>query len=117
VKPVLKLLEKVSVHSLAHITGGGFYENLPRAFGEDLSARIQKGSWKMPEIFPLIQEVGQIPEHDMYNTFNMGIGMCAIVAPEDAETALAVLSANGIHASVIGTMIRGSHDVEFAEEH
>jgi len=117
VKPVLKLLENVSVHSLAHITGGGFYENLPRAFGEDLSARIQKGSWKMPEIFPLIQEVGQIPEHDMYNTFNMGIGMCAIVAPEDAETALAVLSANGIHASVIGTMIRGSHDVEFAEEH
>ena len=117
VKPVLKLLEKVSVHSLAHITGGGFYENLPRAFEEDLNARIQKGSWKMPEIFPLIQEVGQIPEHDMYNTFNMGIGMCAIVAPEDAETALAVLSANGIHASVIGMMILGSHDVEFAEEH
>ncbi|MBR3203088.1 MAG: phosphoribosylformylglycinamidine cyclo-ligase [Solobacterium sp.] len=116
VKPVLKLLEEVQVHSLAHITGGGFYENLPRAFGENLNACIRKGSWQMPPIFPLIQEVGEIPEHDMYNTFNMGIGMCAIVAPEDAEKAVKVLNDNGIKASIIGTITSGSHDVVFQED-
>ena len=116
VKPVLKLLEEVQVHSLAHITGGGFYENLPRAFGENLNACIRKGSWQMPPIFPLIQEVGEIPEHDMYNTFNMGIGMCAIVAPEDAEKAVKVLNDNGIKASIIGTITSGSHDVVFRED-
>ncbi|MDO4416594.1 MAG: phosphoribosylformylglycinamidine cyclo-ligase [Erysipelotrichaceae bacterium] len=116
VKPVLKLLEEVQVHSLAHITGGGFYENLPRAFGENLNACIRKGSWQMPPIFPLIQEVGEIPEHDMYNTFNMGIGMCAIVAPEDAEKAVKVLNDKGIKASIIGTITSGSHDVVFRED-
>ena len=116
VKPVLKLLEEVQVHSLAHITGGGFYENLPRAFGENLNACIRKGSWRMPPIFPLIQEVGEIPEHDMYNTFNMGIGMCAIVAPEDAEKAVKVLNDNGIKASIIGAITSGSHDVVFRED-
>ena len=116
VKPVLKLLEEVQVHSLAHITGGGFYENLPRAFGENLNACIRKGSWQMPPIFPLIQEVGEIPEHDMYNTFNMGIGMCAIVAPEDAEKAVKVLNDNGIKASIIGAITSGSHDVVFQED-
>ncbi len=116
VKPVLKLLEEVQVHSLAHITGGGFYENLPRAFGGNLNACIRKGSWQMPPIFPLIQEVGEIPEHDMYNTFNMGIGMCAIVAPEDAEKAVKVLNDNGIKASIIGTITSGSHDVVFRED-
>lgn len=116
VKPVLKLLEEVQVHSLAHITGGGFYENLPRAFGENLNACIRKGSWQMPPIFPLIQEVGEIPEHDMYNTFNMGIGMCAIVAPEDAEKAVKVLNDNGIKASIIGTITSGSQDVVFQED-
>ena len=116
VKPVLKLLEEVQIHSLAHITGGGFYENLPRAFGENLNACIRKGSWQMPPIFPLIQEVGEIPEHDMYNTFNMGIGMCAIVAPEDEEKAVKVLNDNGIKASIIGAITSGSHDVVFQED-
>ena len=115
VKPVLKLLEAVKVHSLAHITGGGFYENLPRAFNETLSARIQKGSWKIPPIFPLIQKKGNIPEHDMYNTFNMGIGMAAVVAPEDAETSLAVLRDCGIEAAVIGRIEEGDHSVIFDE--
>ena len=115
VKPVLKLLESVSVHALAHITGGGFYENLPRAYGENLDACITKGSWQIPPIFPLIQEVGEIPEHDMYNTFNMGVGMCAIVAPEDADRAVAILKECGIEATVIGRMVKGNHDVVFEE--
>lgn len=115
VKPVLKLIEAVKVHSLAHITGGGFYENLPRAFGETFDAVIRKGSWQIPKIFALTQEKGNIPEHDMFNTFNMGIGMCAIVAPQDAEKALQVLRENGIDAALIGEIREGSHRVLFEE--
>ncbi len=115
VKPVLNLIEAVDVHSLAHITGGGFYENLPRAFGEEFDAVIRKGSWDIPKIFDLIQEKGNIPEHDMFNTFNMGIGMCAIVSPQDAEKAVQVLRENGIEARVIGEIREGSHCVVFQE--
>ena len=115
VKPVLALLDAVKVHSLAHITGGGFYENLPRAFGEGLSARIRKGSWQIPAIFELTQNVGNIPERDMYNTFNMGIGMCAIVSPEDAEKTIEVLKANGVDACRIGVLEEGDHGVIFEE--
>ena len=115
VKPVLKLIEAVKVHSLAHITGGGFYENLPRAFGETFDAVIRKGSWQIPKIFALTQEKGNIPEHDMFNTFNMGIGMCAIVALQDAEKALQVLRENGIDACRIGEIREGSHRVLFEE--
>lgn len=115
VKPVLKLIEAVKVHSLAHITGGGFYENLPRAFGETFDAVIRKGSWQIPKIFALTQEKGNIPEHDMFNTFNMGIGMCAIVASQDAEKALQVLRENGIDACRIGEIREGSHRVLFEE--
>ena len=116
VKPVLKLLEEVKVHSLAHITGGGFYENLPRAYGEGLSAHIVKGSWDIPPIFDLIQEKGNIPERDMFNTFNMGIGMAAIVDPADVEKTLDVLHANDVSASVIGTVQTGNHSVVFEEK-
>lgn len=115
VRPVLKLLEKVHVHSIAHITGGGFYENMPRSYGEDLDAEIVKGSWEIPAIFPLIQKTGNIPEHDMYNTFNMGIGMSICVAPEDADAALSVLKEENIKASVIGRLVKGSHTVVFKE--
>ncbi len=115
VKPVLALLESVQVHSLAHITGGGFHENLPRAFSEGLSARIRKGSWDIPPIFPLIQKTGGISDHDMFNTFNMGVGMAAIVSPEEAEKALAVLAENGVKASVIGVLEEGDHTVIFDE--
>ena len=115
VKPVLELLKAVKVRSLAHITGGGFYENLPRAYGEAFDAVIRKGSWDMPEIFRLIQETGEIPEHDMFNTFNMGIGMCAIVSPQDAANALQVLQENGIDARMIGEIREGSHRVLFEE--
>ena len=115
VKPVLALLEKVQVNAIAHITGGGFYENMPRAFEENLSARVHKGTWSIPEVFKLIEEVGNIPEHDMYNTFNMGVGMIAIVEQKDAETAVNLLRENGIEASVIGEMIEGDHSVIIEE--
>lgn len=115
VKPVLALLEKVQVNAIAHITGGGFYENMPRAFEENLSARVHKGTWNIPEVFKLIEEVGNIPEHDMYNTFNMGVGMIAIVEQKDAETAVNLLRKNGIEASVIGEMIEGDHSVIIEE--
>ena len=115
VKPVLALLEKVQVNAIAHITGGGFYENMPRAFEENLSARVHKGTWNIPEVFKLIEEVGNIPEHDMYNTFNLGVGMIAIVEQKDAETAVNLLRENGIEASVIGEMIEGDHSVIIEE--
>ena len=113
VKPVLSLLNKVRVKSIAHITGGGFYENMPRAFGENLSACITKGSWPILPIFDLIQKKGGISEHDMFNTFNMGIGMMVIVAKEDVDAALASLKESNVPAYVIGEMVPGSHTVTF----
>ena len=115
VKPVLKLLQDVNVHSIAHITGGGFYENLPRAYGKVLSAEITMGTWEILPIFKLIQKVGNIPEHDMFNTFNMGVGMAVTVAKEDADKALASLASSGIKATVIGKMVKGDHGVIFRE--
>ena len=115
VKPVLKLLQDVNVHSIAHITGGGFYENVPRAYGKDLSAEITMGTWEILPIFKLIQKVGNIPEHDMFNTFNMGVGMAVTVAKEDADKALASLASSGIKATVIGKMVKGDHGVIFRE--
>ena len=116
VKPVLKLLEEVNVHSFAHITGGGFHENLPRAFSEAYSAEITEGSWDIPPIFRLIQKKGNISDHDMFNTFNMGIGMCAVVAPEDEEKTVEILNANGVKACAIGRIIPGDHSVVFKKE-
>ena len=115
VKPVPALLDQIKVNAIAHITGGGFYENMPRAFEKHLSARIHKGTWNVPEVFRLIEEVGNIPEHDMYNTFNMGVGMIAIVDEKDAQRAVDLLKENGIEASVIGEMIEGDHSVIIEE--
>lgn len=111
VKPILKLLEEVDVHSISHITGGGFYENLPRAYGDHLNANIQKGSWGILPIFKLIQEKGNISEHDMFNTYNMGIGMAVIVDQNDVEKTISVLKETGIQATVIGEMSEGDHSV------
>ena len=111
VKPILKLLEEVDVHSISHITGGGFYENLPRAYGENLNAVIHKGSWEVLPIFNLIQEKGNIAEHDMFNTYNMGVGMAVIVDGKDADRTIALMKEFGIKASVIGEMSEGDHSV------
>jgi phosphoribosylformylglycinamidine cyclo-ligase len=110
VQPVLKLLREVQVKSIAHITGGGFYENIPRSLPDGMAVRIKKDTIKRPAIFDLIQERGNIPERDMYNTFNMGIGMTCIVSPEDEEQALRILRMAGHEAVKIGEVIQSDED-------
>ena len=95
VKPVLALLEAVKVRAISHITGGGFYENIPRSLKAGCCARIRKADVKTPALFGLLQKTGNVPERDMFNTFNMGVGMILTVAAEDADKALAILHANG----------------------
>ncbi len=102
VKSVLAALAAGEVHGVSHITGGGFYENIPRSIPEGLGARIRKGTLPVPPVFDLIQKRGNIPERDMYNTFNMGVGMSLITAPESAEAVLAALTEQGETAAVIG---------------
>ena len=111
VKPVLGLLEQVEVHSVAHITGGGFYENIPRALPSGLGVRIPKAGIRTPEIFARIAEAGNIPERDMFNTFNMGVGMCLTVRPESTDKAVRVLGMLGQEAYVLGEVTR-SGEVE-----
>ena len=102
VKPMLKLFEKVAVKGVSHITGGGFYENVPRSIPRGLGARIEKAAVPVLPIFDLIQQKGNIPERDMFNTFNMGIGMVAVVDKNDTDTALNVLKEAGEGAVIIG---------------
>ena len=111
VKPILALLEQVQVRSLSNITGGGFFENIPRALPEGLQARIQKDSYPVPQIFRVLQSVGGIEERDMYNTFNMGIGMCAAVPADEAAKAIAVLHEAGEMAYKIGVVEEGTEGV------
>ena len=106
-KPVLALLEKVDVKGISHITGGGFYENIPRSIPDGLCARIDKAAVKVLPIFDVIAKWGNIPERDMYNTYNMGVGMSVVVPAAQVETALDVLKANGVDAYVIGEIIQG----------
>ena len=113
VKPLLALMDKVDVKAVSHITGGGFYENIPRMLTDGLSAKIKKDSIPVLPIFKLMQRVGNIPEHDMFNTFNMGVGMIIAVAKEDADKALEVLAANGEDAVVLGEVISGNDGVVF----
>lgn len=111
VKSVLALLDKVEVKGISHITGGGFYENIPRSIPEGLGAKINKSAVKVLPIFDLIAEVGNIPERDMFNTYNMGVGMSVVVAPEDVDEALEILRANGEVAYVIGEIIKSEDGV------
>ena len=107
VKPVLALLEKVNVRAISHITGGGFYENIPRSLPEGYAAKIKKSSLKILPIFDLIKKVGDIPERDMFNTFNMGVGMSIIVPKGEVDLALETLKANGEDAYVCGEIVKG----------
>lgn len=111
VKPVLALLEEVMPKGISHITGGGFYENIPRSIPAGLGARIEKDKVKVLPIFKLIAETGGISEHDMFNTFNMGVGMSIIVAPEDADKALEILRANGEDAYIMGEIVESEEKV------
>lgn len=107
VKPVLALLKKVNVKGISHITGGGFYENIPRSIPSGLSAKIDKSAVKIPPIFDLIAKEGNIPERDMFNTYNMGVGMSITVSKKDVDTAIEVLKEHGQDAYVIGEIVKG----------
>ena len=111
VKPVLALIEKVAVKGISHITGGGFYENIPRSIPDGLCAKIDKSAVKVLPIFDVIAKWGNIPERDMYNTYNMGVGMSIVVAKEEAEKAIEVLKVNGEDAYIIGEIIAGEEKV------
>ncbi|WP_281691239.1 phosphoribosylformylglycinamidine cyclo-ligase, partial [Neglectibacter timonensis] len=111
VKPVLAAVEAADVKAISHITGGGFYENIPRMMREGLTARVEKASVPVPPIFSLLQKTGNIPERDMYNTFNMGVGLCMAVSPETAQSALDALNAAGEKAVVLGEVVEGNEGV------
>ena len=107
VKPVLALSSEVKIKGCAHITGGGFYENVPRCLKKGIAARIRRSDIRIHPIFNLIAETGNIPERDMFNTFNMGVGMMIVVARSDAEKALGILRKNGEDAYIIGETVGG----------
>ena len=111
VKPVLACMDAVTVKGVSHITGGGFFENIPRCLPEGLTAKIEKAAVKTPPIFSMLQRMGNIPEHDMFNTYNMGVGMTVIVAKEDADKALAALQSQGCAAYVIGEIVESDERV------
>ena len=111
VKSILALLEKVDVKGISHITGGGFYENIPRSIPDGLCAQIDKASIRILPIFDLLAKTGNIPERDMFNTYNMGVGMSIVVPAAQADEALEILTANGETAYVIGKIIESDEKV------
>ena len=114
VKPVLALLERFSIKGMAHMTGGAWYEKLTKILPSGLAFSINKGSWPIPRIFTLIQDKGHVPEHEMYRTFNMGIGMSLVVAPKDVVRVQAFLRRLKVESFVIGKVVKDSrHKVMF----
>lgn len=111
VKPVLSLLKKVTVRGISHITGGGFYENIPRSIPDGLGARIDRTAVRVLPIFDIIKREGSVSEHDMFNTFNMGVGMSITVKKEDADKALSLLKEAGEDAYVIGEIVKSDEKV------
>lgn len=111
VKPMLALFKEMTPHAVMHITGGGFYENIPRALPEGMSAKIYKDELEIPGIFKLLMREGNIPERDMFNTYNMGTGMTVVVPKEDAARAVEIIEAAGEHAKVIGEIVKSSEGV------
>ena len=111
VKPVLELIKQIEVKGISHITGGGFYENMPRMLNDKVALNIDKNSYEIPAIFKLIQKTGNIPERDMYNTFNMGIGMAIIIKKEEAQKAIEILEQQGEKAYVIGEVVKGNKEI------
>ena len=111
VKSMLALMNEIDVKAVSHITGGGFYENIPRSLPQGYSVKIKRNDIKVLPIFELIAKVGNIPERDMFNTFNMGVGMSVVVASKDAEKAVEILKANGEDAYIIGQVVKSDEGV------
>ena len=111
VKPMLSLIEAVEVHSIAHITGGGFIENIPRSIPKGLTAKIEKSAVRVLPVFRLLQRLGELDEAHMFNTFNMGVGMTVTLPQADVERAIAHLAANGVEAYGIGTVVSGGEGI------
>ena len=111
VKPMQALFAKVTVKAVSHVTGGGFYENIPRMLKAGLTAKIDRAALKIPPIFELLQKTGAISDHDMFNTFNMGVGMCLAVAGQDAQKALDTLKEAGEDAYALGEIVPGDEGV------
>ncbi|SPT68792.1 phosphoribosylformylglycinamidine cyclo-ligase [Anaerobiospirillum thomasii] len=105
VKPVLKLINEVEVHALAHITGGGFWENIPRVLPDNLCAAVKKDSWQLPEVFKFLMDNGNVTEHEMFRTFNCGVGMIAVVPQQYADKAIEILNAQGEKAWLLGSVV------------
>ncbi|MNJ55614.1 Phosphoribosylformylglycinamidine cyclo-ligase [compost metagenome] len=113
VKPVLSLLEQVNVKGMAHITGGGFIENIPRVLPENVNVNVEYGSWPVLPIFSLLQQKGNVSNKDMFTTFNMGIGLVIVVSEQDAKQALSALGEAGETPYVIGKVTEGTREVTF----
>lgn len=111
IKPMLAVFEEIKVKAVSHITGGGFYENIPRSLPEGFGAKIEKSALRILPIFDLIATEGNIPQRDMFNTFNMGVGMTLVVAPEDVEKTLSILQAQGEDAYVMGEIVPSAEGV------
>ena len=112
VKTVLSLAEKVDIHAIAHITGGGIPGNLIRVINDGLKAVIQKGSWEVPPVFKWIQKEGNVPEEEMFRTFNMGIGLILVVPPKEKDKTVEILEELGEKFFVIGELAKGEKSVD-----
>ena len=111
VKPMLALFKEIQPHGVMHITGGGFYENIPRGLPEGFSAKISKDSLEVPAVFKMLMEKGGIPERDMFNTYNMGTGMTVVVDEKDADRAIEIINGAGEKAKAIGRIVKGGEGV------
>ena len=111
VKPMLALFDEVTVKAVSHITGGGFYENIPRSLPQGFGAKIEKSAIRILPIFDLLAKTGNVPERDMFNTYNMGVGMSIVVSKNDADKALSILKANGEDAYIIGETVKSEESV------
>ncbi len=112
VKPIMALVNKVKVKAISHITGGGFYENIPRRIPDGFGAKIEKAAVKILPVFDMLAKTGKICERDMFNTFNMGVGMSVVVAKEDADKALSILRTNGESAYIMGEIVKSDNKIE-----
>jgi phosphoribosylformylglycinamidine cyclo-ligase len=115
VKPVLEIMSRIKIKAVAHITGGGFYDNIPRVIPRGLKVIIYKRNWEMPKVFDMITEKADVSEFEMYRTFNMGIGMVLVLSRKDADKAMKVLKKDGLKSWIIGEVVKGKHEVELVQ--